>query len=135
MEKFIIHAHHHYGWTTHEVEAEDYANACYKAMLVTHDWLPKKEHNHTWALETFNGVDHITVRTVEYKPLALGRYLSPGEYWFNCRVRKGEADDCPKCGGTGHSHYYGWKQCWACGDKELDGKSSGKATQTKAENR
>jgi hypothetical protein len=101
-------------------------------MLVTHDWLPKKEHAHTWKLETFNGVDYVTVSTVEYKPLALGRYLLPGPFWFSCKVRKGKVDDCLKCGGTGQSHYYCWKQCWACGDKELDGRSSGKAALAKA---
>lgn len=128
--KFIIHQHHHYGWTKNEHEAETLKEAMLLDILKYHPWLPEYEYSIKFDLDkerysvTYEG---------ETRSLPLGGYQYKGDYWFSDQIRKGEEDDCDACGGTGINHYYLSHQCWKCGgmDKEdrtgyKRGRSSGK---------
>ena len=54
------------------------------------------------------------------------RNIYKDEVWFSDRIELGEVDDCPACGGTGKNFYNPFRQCWECGNKEKEGKGTGK---------
>lgn len=127
--KFIIHQHHHYGWTKNEHEADTLEAAMLLDILKYHDWLPEYEYSINFDLDkerysvTYEG---------ETRPI-FGGYQYKGDYWFSGKIRQGEIDDCDKCGGTGINHYYFNCQCWKCGEMDKQdptgyklGRSSGK---------
>jgi hypothetical protein len=143
--EFVIQRHEHHGWTK-DVEVADNAREAIRAnILHSHDWLANyagKFSIEVWVNSTF-GKDHKIAETEEELLNAecvrarviwqdetpypiFGGCIREGEIWFGVRVRIGEKDDCPECGGTGINHYNPFNQCWACGDKDKKGRGSGK---------
>lgn len=127
MTEYVIHQHHHYGWTKRIHEAENENEAKLKDILKDHDWLPEYEYSIKFTDDgysvTYEGEPRWVFGGTQYK----------GDHWFADQMRVGELDDCDKCGGTGVNHYYSWCQCWKCGEMDKtskvgykDGRSSGK---------
>lgn len=126
MSEFIIHQHHHYGWTTTTHEADSLDAAIVADVIKYHGFLD--EYKGQYSIIYDSAEQRYAVRWTGDEPKTdhFGPPLYSGDSWFGDQIRPGEQDDCPKCGGTGRNHYYSWKQCWACGDKNKDGPSCGK---------
>ena len=121
---YVVHQHHHYGWTMNTHLAGSPEEAMRNDLLKYHPWLSEYGHKVSFSDGRYK---------VEYagEPYPRAYYTTPswarmGDYWFGERIHIGSPDDCNKCGGTGVNHYYPWRQCWACGNGETKGKSSGK---------
>lgn len=128
VNEYVIHQHHHYGWTTNVHEADNPEEALRADVLKYHPWLA--EHEHELVLKEGR-------YSVSYEGAAprevFGGFQYKGDHWFGDQIRVGEADDCNSCGGTGVNHYYSWCQCWKCGEPDdssragyRTGRSSGK---------
>lgn len=131
MTSFIIHQHHHYGWTTDTVEAADTENAMILNILKYHMFLEKR-YSGNYLIEfkpaLYGDCYRYCVRWANDQPKIdhVGPPMYEGDTWFGDLIRVGAPEDCRRCGGTGSNHYYSWKQCWACGDQEKDGRGTGK---------
>jgi hypothetical protein len=124
MAKFVVHQHHHYGWTKNVHITASFEEAARADIYKYHPWL--KDYGHT--ISFTNGDYEVKYNGEPYPPAYHNTpaWASMDDHWFGERLHQGAIDDCDKCGGTGVNHYYSWRQCWACGDKDKDGKSSGK---------
>jgi hypothetical protein len=127
MPKFIVHIRRHCGWHTVETEGATFGEAAVSAVVATckEYGLDLDNIPHTVRFNESEGYtsvvfDHGTSRKV-FRGMTY-----PGEFWFGEQVREGHADDCEKCGGTGAGFHNPFMQCYACGDRKLKGKGSGK---------
>ncbi len=118
----IVHIHNHAGWKTFTVHAATDEHAFVVVILQTHGFLSEFQDQYEIS---FDRDGYAVKYTGPPRPI-FGGTQYPGDHWFSDLIRIGEADDCYGCGGTGVNHYYGWRQCWKCGDQKLDGQSSGK---------
>ena len=129
MPKFVVHQHAHHGWTTNSYEADVFEEAARIDILESHSFLKEIVHKIDFSIIEGNLYYSVSYNGEEPRP-----YLNPfgdgfqrkGDYWFGGKIREGSSDDCLDCGGTGINHYYVWRQCWGCGDQELDGRGTGK---------
>lgn len=127
----IIHMHNHAGWRMHTVDAETVADSIKIALRETAKFLDD-DYAGKWRLSHDDpAAEAPRFRIVwdhdEPKTFILGYPRHRGDEWWSDRFQVGAEDDCPQCGGTGINHYYGWRQCWACGDRDQDGRGTGKA--------
>lgn len=131
MSEFIVHQHNHAGWKTDVIKAESFEDAARESVLKYHGFLIDYAGLYSFELRT--GDDGRIARYVvqwqseDPKVNHFGPPLYSGDHWFSDQIREGEADDCPKCGGTGANHYNPFNECWSCGDKTKPGRASGKA--------
>jgi hypothetical protein len=121
---FTVHQHHHFGWTMNSYSAVSPEAAMRQDILRYHPWLP----DFGYRLAFKDGRYSVEYAGEPYPPAYFNTpaWARMGSFWFGERIHIGSADDCNKCGGTGVNHYYSWRQCWACGNGEAKGKSSGK---------
>jgi hypothetical protein len=127
MPKFIVHIRHHAGWRTTEAEGSTFGEAAIAAVIATNKQygLDVNDIPHTVSFNERDEYRSVVFRETSRRPV-FGGATHPGELWFADQVREGKADDCEKCGGTGSGVDNPFVQCWACGDRKLKGKSSGK---------
>lgn len=135
----IIHMHNHAGWRMREVDAATVGEAIKLALRETAKFLDD-EYAEKWRLDHDDpSVEYPKFRIIwdhdEPKTFILGCPRYRGDIWWSDRFQVGESDDCPSCGGTGTSHYYIWRQCWSCGDKDKEGRSTGKRAHDPAASR
>lgn len=133
MKKFIVHIRRHTGWYTTEAEGATFAEAAVSAVIATalKYGLDVNTVPHTVAYREDDGYSCV-VFTETSKREIFGGCTRPGELWFADRVRQGEPDDCPSCGGTGIDYHNPFQQCWSCGDRTQRGQSSGKRLEAEA---
>ncbi len=133
----IIHLHNHAGWRMREIDAPTVADAIRIGLGETAGFL-EREYAGRYRIEHDNpNAEYPKYRIIwdhdEPKTFILGYPRYKGDEWWSDRFQVGQPDDCDRCGGTGQNHYYSWRQCWACGDKNKEGRGTGKRTPTRAE--
>lgn len=126
----ILHLHNHAGWLTQRIEVATIEEAIKEGLRKRSSFL-EKEYQGRYRIEHDDPNDeHPRFRVVwdddEPKTFMWGDTRRKGDVWWSDRYELGEENDCEKCGGTGINHYNPFRQCWACGDKELEGKGLGK---------
>ena len=133
MSKFIVHIHRHCGWYTTEAEGTTFAEAAVTAVIATclKYGLDVNTIPHSVAFQEKDGYASVVFKEQSTRAV-YGGMTQAGNLWFANRVRQGQPDDCPSCGGTGINHYNPFMQCWACGDKAQKGQGSGKRTEALA---
>jgi hypothetical protein len=130
MMEFILHMHNHAGWSTQTIEAKTLTEALTKGLNETAEFL-SKEYAEKYKVEHDDPADkypryRILWNDDEPKTFYQGTPLNKGDVWWSDRFQVGKADDCTSCGGTGINHYNSFMQCWKCGDREKEGKGTGK---------
>lgn len=114
MAEYVIHQHHHYGWTMNTYEADSAEEAMMMDLLKSHEWLPEYGHKVEFIPDKqryavyFDGPP--------YPGAFRGIFAYDGGYWFGDQMRIGAPDDCAECGGTGVNHYNPFCKCWKCDD-------------------
>jgi len=133
----IIHLHNHAGWRMRDIDAPSVAEAIRIGLGETAGFL-EKEYAGRYRIEHDDpAAEYPKYRIIwdhaEPKTFIFGYPRRKGEEWWSDRFQVGAVDDCDMCGGTGVNHYNPWRQCWACGDKDKEGRGAGKRTPTRAE--
>lgn len=134
-EEYILHMHNHTGWHTQEIVAENIEEVIKKGLHDSAKFL-EKEYADSYRIEHNYGQSKsprfkVIWDSDNIKEFLYGKPLKKGDTWWSDRFEIGEKDDCQSCGGTGSNHYISWKQCFSCGNQELDGKGTGKAMEVK----
>lgn len=133
MKTYIVQIKRHCGWYATTAEGETFSEAAIGAVIATSKKfdLDLSEYKVSYKFDVDGEYQRVQVFWEEYHDYMLFGHAKPGDYWFGHLVREGSEEDCEYCGGTGQDYYNFWKQCWSCGDDEIEGKSSGKKADSK----
>ena len=130
MHEYVLHMHNHAGWFTQKIKAKSIAQALIKGLDARAGFL-SKEYMGRYRIEHDDPTSEYPRFRVIWndktpKFFAFGRPIRKGDMWWSDRFQIGDENDCESCGGTGANHYYPGRQCWKCGDQNLDGRGTGK---------